>query len=119
MAFQNGPVDRTTNGTSKGVDKDDLVMPVSKQKPPMRIVCQMLSTGQLIDFSAFLHGSSPTKLATAQSISHAFKDSGFLYLQNHGIPTDTISNVFQKSAEFFRRPQHEKDTLSWTTPESN
>jgi hypothetical protein len=37
MAFQNGPVDRTTDGTSKGVDKDDLVMPVSKQKPPMRI----------------------------------------------------------------------------------
>jgi isopenicillin N synthase-like dioxygenase len=73
----------------------------------------------LIDFSAFLDGSPPTKLATAQSISHAFKTSGFLYLQNHGIPPESISTVFHGSAEFFKRPQHEKDSLCWTTPESN
>jgi isopenicillin N synthase-like dioxygenase len=73
----------------------------------------------LIDFAAFLDGSPATTLATAQAISHAFQTSGFLYLQNHGIPPDIISTVFEKSAEFFRRPQHEKDALSWTTAESN
>ena len=83
-----------------GVEKDDLIMP-------------------LIDFSVFFHGSPSAKTATAQTISHAFKTSGFLYLQNHGIPKETMSKVFQKSAEFFRRPQREKDSLSWTTPESN
>lgn len=48
-----------------------------------------------------------------------FKTSGFLYLQNHGILPETVSTVFEKSAEFFRRPQPQKDSLSWTTPESN
>ena len=90
----------TTNGTSTGVAQDDLVMP-------------------LIDFSAFMQGSKDTKIATAQSISHAFKNSGFLYLQNHGILPKTIKNVFDKSAQFFKRSQDQKDSMSWTTPQSN
>jgi isopenicillin N synthase-like dioxygenase len=80
---------------------------------------QVLTERQLIDFSKFLGDSASIKLSTAQSISHAFKTSGFLYLQNHGIPSETMAKVFAKSAEFFKRPQEEKDGLSWTTPESN
>jgi isopenicillin N synthase-like dioxygenase len=30
-----------------------------------------------------------------------------------------VSAVFEKSADFFKRPQEQKDSLSWTTPESN
>jgi len=100
MAVEKGTTNGTTNGTNRGVDQDDLVMP-------------------LIDFSPFLDGPPAKKLATAQSVLHAFKNSGFLYLQNHGIPPDTVSTVFERSAEFFKRPQHEKDSLSWTTPQSN
>jgi isopenicillin N synthase-like dioxygenase len=66
-----------------------------------------------------VNGSASAKLATAQSISHALKTSGFIYLRNHGIPSEAISNVFDRSAEFFKRPQQQKDSLSWTTPESN
>lgn len=66
-----------------------------------------------------MDGSAPAKLGAGQSISHAFKTSGFLYLRNHGIPSETISEVFVRSAEFFKRPQRQKDSLSWTTPESN
>lgn len=73
----------------------------------------------MVDFSTFLNGSASDKLATAQSLLGALKSSGFVYLSNHGIPLDTISEVFARSAEFFRRPQEQKDTLSWTTPESN
>ena len=67
----------------------------------------------------FHNGSSSTKLATAKSILHAFKTSGFVYLTNHGIPSETLSEVFRLSSEFFQRPQEQKDSLSWTTPESN
>ncbi len=73
----------------------------------------------MVDFSTFLDGSASAKLAAAQAILDAFKTSGFVYLRNHGIPSETISEVFAKSAEFFKRPQEQKDGLSWTTPESN
>ncbi|EXJ84464.1 hypothetical protein A1O3_05132 [Capronia epimyces CBS 606.96] len=84
----------------KGVEQDDLVMP-------------------LIDFGAFLHGDRPTKKATADQILHAFTTSGFLYLQNHGVPQEMVSQAFSQSAQFFARPQAQKDTLGWTTPDAN
>ena len=58
-------------------------------------------------------------MATAKQISHAFKTSGFLYLQNHGVPEDQVSLAFSQSAQFFRRPQSQKDALGWTTPDAN
>ncbi|KIW98014.1 uncharacterized protein Z519_01598 [Cladophialophora bantiana CBS 173.52] len=84
----------------RGVEQDDLVMP-------------------LIDFGAFLHGTAAAKQATAEQISKAFKSSGFLYLQNHGIPEDQVSLAFAQSADFFKRPQDQKDGLRWTTPDAN
>ncbi|EXJ94508.1 hypothetical protein A1O1_02904 [Capronia coronata CBS 617.96] len=88
------------NEVQKGVEQDDLVMP-------------------LIDFGAFLHGDPATKKATADQILHAFKTSGFLYLQNHGVPKDQVSLAFAESAQFFARPQAQKDALGWTTPDAN
>lgn len=73
----------------------------------------------VIDFSTFTKSSPSAKLETAQKIVHAFKTSGFLYLSNHGIASETIAEVFSQAAEFFRRPQEQKDTMAWTTPESN
>lgn len=67
----------------------------------------------------FLRRSSSTKSATAKSIFDAFKTSGFVYLTNHGIPSEKLSEVFRLSSKFFRRPQEHKESLSWTTPESN
>ncbi|ETI21322.1 hypothetical protein G647_07668 [Cladophialophora carrionii CBS 160.54] len=84
----------------KGVEQDDLVMP-------------------LIDFGTFLHGDATAKKTTAEQISHAFKTSGFLYLQNHGIPEDQVKLAFSESADFFKRPQDQKDGLKWTTPDAN
>jgi len=84
----------------KGVEQDDLVMP-------------------LIDFGLFLHGSPSAKQETANQISQAFKTSGFLYLQNHGVPTDEIATAFSESALFFKRSQSQKDALGWTTPDAN
>ena len=74
---------------------------------------------QLIDFGTFLHGDVISKQKTADQISHAFQSSGFLYLQNHGIPTDQVNLAFSESAAFFTRSQDQKDALKWTTPDSN
>ena len=74
---------------------------------------------KLIDFGVFVDGSPANRKATAVEVFHAFQNSGFLYLQNHGIPEETVSQVFQMSANFFKRPQDQKDSLSWTTPDAN
>ncbi len=73
----------------------------------------------MIDFGAFLHGDPTAKKAVAEQIAEAFKSSGFLYLQNHGVPEDQVSLAFSESARFFERPQSQKAELQWTTPDSN
>ncbi|KAJ5636122.1 uncharacterized protein N7484_009435 [Penicillium longicatenatum] len=85
---------------STAVEKDDLVIP-------------------LIDFGPFFSGTPSDKHAVALSITNAFKTSGFLYLKAHGIPPSVISRVFASSSRFFSRSQSQKDSLGWTTPQSN
>lgn len=48
-----------------------------------------------------------------------FQSAGFIYLKNHPIPIDVVEETFKSSAKFFTRNQEEKDSLGWTTPESN
>lgn len=55
----------------------------------------------------------------ATSITDAFKNSGFLYLKDHGIPRSTITEMFTSSARFFARPQDQKDSVCWTTAQAN
>lgn len=38
------------------------------------------------------------------------------YLKNHGIPKETVDNVFAESAAFFRRPKEQKEELAWVRP---
>ncbi|KAJ5973472.1 hypothetical protein N7481_010682 [Penicillium waksmanii] len=73
----------------------------------------------LIDFGPFFSGTPSDKHAVALSITEALKNSGFLYLKNHGIPPSIVSQVFSSSARFFDRPQDQKNDLGWTTPQSN
>ncbi|KAG5648859.1 hypothetical protein DXG03_000208 [Asterophora parasitica] len=56
---------------------------------------------------------------TADQIVSAFKESGFIYLTGHGIPSSTIQNAFAQSAHFFRMPPGTKDKLAWEDPRSN
>ncbi|KAL5343084.1 hypothetical protein BJX70DRAFT_354427 [Aspergillus crustosus] len=82
------------------VSKDGLVIPI-------------------VDFAPFLNGTPADKHAVAISIVSAFKSSGFLYLKDHGIPPSVTTRVFKSSASFFARPQPQKDSLGWTTPQAN
>lgn len=73
----------------------------------------------LIDFSAFLSSSPPTKKATADAILAGFQNAGFIYLHNHPIAPDLLAQTFAESAAFFRRPAAQKLALAWTTPQAN
>lgn len=73
----------------------------------------------LIDFSAFLSGDEGTRRTTAQAVLNGFQRAGFIYLRNHGISKPTVQTTFAESAKFFKRPQSQKDSLAWTTPEAN
>lgn len=73
----------------------------------------------MIDFGPFFTGTPAEKHGVALAITEAFKSSGFVYLKSHGIPPSVVSEVFASSARFFSRPQKEKDSLDWTTPQSN
>jgi len=73
----------------------------------------------LIDFSRLLHGTPEEKHQCAKDIVTGFKTAGFIYLKNHGISEETVADVFQKSAEFFTRPQPEKESLAWYSARAN
>ncbi|KAL0949291.1 hypothetical protein HGRIS_009369 [Hohenbuehelia grisea] len=74
----------------------------------------------VINFSKFRNAATPTeKRRTADEIVTAFKRSGFIYLDGHGIDSETIKGAFAKSAEFFEMPTEVKSTLAWEDPRSN
>jgi isopenicillin N synthase-like dioxygenase len=51
----------------------------------------------VIDFSGYLNaGSTSEKRKTSDKIVNAFKESGFIYLEGHGIPGETVDNVFNR-----------------------
>ncbi|KAJ3552709.1 hypothetical protein NM688_g4012 [Phlebia brevispora] len=60
----------------------------------------------VIDFGAFLNGSQ--KQAVADAMLTSFKDSGFVYLINHGLPQDRIDSMFEWSKAFFALPMEKK-----------
>ncbi|KAJ4479312.1 hypothetical protein J3R30DRAFT_2744888 [Lentinula aciculospora] len=74
----------------------------------------------VINFSKFRAAQSDAeKKETAKEVVSAFKHSGFIYVSNHGIPENTVSAVFRKSAEFFKMPDKVKAQLAWEDPRSN
>ena len=88
------------NKTSTAVSSDSLEIP-------------------LIDFNSFLSGDETIKKVTAQAILSGFQSAGFIYLKNHPMSRSTVQKTFEQSAAFFRRPEDQKLSLAWTTPEAN
>ncbi|OJT13298.1 hypothetical protein TRAPUB_10064 [Trametes pubescens] len=63
--------------------------------------------------------STAEKEQTAHDIVRGFTEVGFIYLNNHGIPQETVQQAFQKSAEFFSLPFEKKSELAWRDPRAN
>ncbi|THU81631.1 thymine dioxygenase [Dendrothele bispora CBS 962.96] len=61
---------------------------------------------QIIDFKPFLDGSNKTEVAKA--ILDSFKETGFVYLVNHGVPQNKIDGMFEWSKRFFAQPVETK-----------
>ncbi|KAK7045139.1 thymine dioxygenase [Favolaschia claudopus] len=61
----------------------------------------------VIDFAAFLDES--TKHAVAGEMLQSFKDIGFVYLINHGIPQAKVTEMFEMSKKFFALPLETKN----------
>lgn len=80
---------------------------------------ELYSEIPVIDFAAFREGSGSAKRETALAILAGFQRAGFIYLRNHGISKATVSQAFDDSAKFFKRPLAQKEELAWTSPESN
>ncbi|KIW15824.1 hypothetical protein PV08_05874 [Exophiala spinifera] len=93
-------MDYSSTSVSKGVDDDDLVIPV-------------------INFQNFLQGDRNTRVEAARAILDAFRNSGFIYLSNHGVSDEMVNDCFSHVAHFFARPQDQKDSLAWTDARTN
>ncbi|KAK7045137.1 hypothetical protein R3P38DRAFT_3177364 [Favolaschia claudopus] len=61
----------------------------------------------VIDFDAFFDKS--TKHAVAGEMLQSFKDIGFVYLINHGIPQAKVTEMFEMSKKFFALPLETKN----------
>ncbi|KAK0461982.1 uncharacterized protein EV420DRAFT_1640277 [Desarmillaria tabescens] len=74
----------------------------------------------VIDFSKYRKArTSAERKVTADEVVAGFKESGFIYVDKHGIPPAIVRGAFQKSAEFFALPPDTKDKLRWEDPRSN
>ncbi|KAJ6550045.1 thymine dioxygenase [Mycena capillaripes] len=60
----------------------------------------------IIDFAPFLDGSNKQEVANA--MLESFKNIGFVYLLNHGIPQDRVAQMFEMSKTFFAQPMEVK-----------
>ncbi|KAG5634849.1 hypothetical protein H0H81_000513 [Sphagnurus paluster] len=52
------------------------------------------ATVSVVDFAPFLNGSPSDKKSVADAILSSFKETGFLYLINHGFPDHDIQGMF-------------------------
>jgi len=74
----------------------------------------------VVNFSKFRRAATQSqKKSTADEVVGAFKDSGFVYLSEHGISAAVVNNTFAKSAQFFSLPLDVKSKFAWEVPQSN
>lgn len=66
------------------------------------------ATVSVVDFAPFLNGSPSDKKSVADAILSSFKETGFLYLINHGFPDHDIQGMFDWSKRFFALPLEKK-----------
>jgi non-haem dioxygenase in morphine synthesis N-terminal len=76
-----------------------------KKKPTFESITQ-------VDFSNMDSPSFDQRKAVAKEVGAAFRNSGFLYAKNHGIPEDLQEELYRVIREFFDLPLEEKMKVS-------
>ncbi|MDH2404650.1 2-oxoglutarate and iron-dependent oxygenase domain-containing protein [Bradyrhizobium sp. SSUT18] len=73
----------------------------------------------VIDIAPLLEGDSDKVRDVAGSIGDACRQIGFFHITGHGIPSETVSRIFQMSAAFFAAPDVIKQSVGFTGIGSN
>ncbi|UKZ73282.1 hypothetical protein TrVFT333_000925 [Trichoderma virens FT-333] len=63
----------------------------------------------IIDLAPAHSGSDKDIQNVAKELYEAFKNVGFAYVKNHGVPQDVVNEAFNWSRKFFSLPQSDKD----------
>lgn len=66
----------------------------------------------LIDLRDSTSGNRERRAAIGRAIHEAARDSGFFYIENHGIDQTMIDNAFTEAKRFFELPLHRKLEIS-------
>ncbi len=62
----------------------------------------------LVDLSTFVHGSAAQQAEFVEAIGNAFRNSGFVGVINHGVPTELVDRFYAESKAFFSLPEEIK-----------
>ncbi|RFU75572.1 flavonol synthase flavanone 3-hydroxylase [Trichoderma arundinaceum] len=63
----------------------------------------------MIDLGPARTGSEEDTQRVAKELYEAFRNVGFAYVKNHGVPQDVVDEAFLWSRKFFSLPQSDKD----------
>ncbi|KIW50608.1 hypothetical protein PV05_09402 [Exophiala xenobiotica] len=63
----------------------------------------------IIDLEPMRSGTCKEAHETGKKVFEAFRDVGFAYIKNHGLPQDLLDQAFEWSSKFFDLPQADKD----------
>ena len=74
-----------------------------------------LNRGELpiIDLTSWFKGDLDAQRQIADSMNRLFKQVGFVYLSNQGIPQDLTDSVFQVTESFFNLPEEKKQQVHY------
>ncbi|MBT4017933.1 MAG: isopenicillin N synthase family oxygenase, partial [Alphaproteobacteria bacterium] len=67
----------------------------------------------VIDITPLRDGTDP--IGVARALHAASQDLGFIYIQGHGIPLDTIDAARNSAMDFFRAPEADKASIAVST----
>lgn len=61
-----------------------------------------------VDLGAFLHGTADQRQSIAAQVDEICRSTGFLIVDNHGVPDGIVDNAWSLTSEFFDLPQEQK-----------
>ncbi|KAI8613335.1 hypothetical protein BC830DRAFT_1132697 [Chytriomyces sp. MP71] len=73
----------------------------------------------IIDFSSFVDGDETERSRGASALVSALSQTGFVFLENHGLDEALVARMFSHSREFFASDLEAKERFAWKDAASN
>ena len=71
-----------------------------------------MTTIPVIDITSLRSGSDSERATTARALGRACRETGFFYMQGHGVASETMEKMFAASRLFFSQSPEAKDALA-------